>query len=154
MTPFLGMMSLQPDTGLAPNAVAVRVRALLACVLLCVAAPGSAQQTGSLAALRDTLEALSERVGPAVVQIFVSGYAIGGGLVPSAEPLVSPQRGSGVGVLLDPAGYIITNAHVVAGATRVQVVLPVTTVVGAERRSILRPRGRLVGAQDGGGGGG
>ncbi len=147
MTPFLGMMSLQPDTGLAPNAVAVRVRALLACVLLCVAAPGSAQQTGSLAALSDTLEALSERVGPAVVQIFVSGYAIGGGLVPSAEPLVSPQRGSGAGVLLDPAGYIITNAHVVAGATRVQVVLPVTTVVGAERRSILRPRGRLVGAQ-------
>ncbi len=147
MTPFLGMMSLQPDTGLAPNAVAVRVRALLACVLLCVAAPGSAQQTGSLAALSDTLEALSERVGPAVVQIFVSGYAIGGGLVPSAEPLVSPQRGSGAGVILDPAGYIITNAHVVAGATRVQVVLPVTTVVGAERRSILRPRGRLVGAQ-------
>jgi len=147
MTPFLGMMSLQPDTGLAPNAVAVRVRALLACVLLCVAAPGSAQQTGSLAALSDTLEALSERVGPAVVQIFVSGYAIGGGLVPSGEPLVSPQRGSGAGVLLDPAGYIITNAHVVAGATRVQVVLPVTTIVGAERRSILRPRGRLVGAQ-------
>ena len=67
--------------------------------------------------------------------------------MPSTEALVSPQRGSGAGVLLDPAGYIITNAHVVAGAARVQVVLPVTAVVGAERRSILRPRGRLVGAQ-------
>ena len=60
----------------------------------------------------------------------------------SATTLVYPT-----GVLLDPAGYIITNAHVVAGAARVQVVLPVTAVVGAERRSILRPRGRLVGAQ-------
>ena len=52
----------------------VRVRALVACVLLLVAAPASAQQTGALAALSDTLEAVSRRVGPAVVQIFVSGY--------------------------------------------------------------------------------
>ena len=130
-----------------PREVRVRVRALFACLLLLVAAPASAQQTGSLAALSDTLEAVSRRVGPAVVQIFVSGFAVRGGLVPSAEALVSPQRGSGAGVLLDPAGYIITNAHVVAGATRVQVVLPVSMVVGAERRSILRPRGRRVGAQ-------
>ena len=125
----------------------MRVRALFACVLLLVAAPASAQQTGSLAVLSDTLEAVSQRVGPAVVQIFVSGFVVRGGLVPSAEALVSPQRESGAGVLLDPAGYIITNAHVVAGATRVQVVLPVSMVVGAERRSILRPRGRRVGAQ-------
>ena len=141
------MLFLRPDTRLGPCEVRVRVRALFACVLLLVAAPASAQQTGSLAALSDTLEAVSRRVGPAVVQIFVSGFAVRGGLVPSAEALVSPQRGSGAGVLLDPAGYIITNAHVVAGATRVQVVLPVSMVVGAERRSILRPRGRRVGAQ-------
>ena len=123
------------------------MRALLSCALLLVAAPGSAQQAGSLAALSDTLEALSQRVGPAVVQIFVSAYVVGQGLAPSAEALVSRQQGSGAGVVLDPAGYIVTNAHVVAGAARVQVALPVSTVVGAERRSILRPRGRLVGAQ-------
>jgi len=113
MASLPGMMSLQPDTGLGPHAVTVRLRALLVWVLLCVAAPGSAQQTDSLAALSDTLEALSQRVGPAVVQIFVSGYAVGSGVVPSAEALVSPQRGSGAGVLVDPAGYVITNAHVV-----------------------------------------
>ena len=89
------------------------MRALLVCVLLLVAAPGGAQRTDSLVALSDTLEALRQRVGPAVVQIFVSGYAVGGGLVLSAEALVSPQTGSGAWVILDAAGYIITNAHVV-----------------------------------------
>ena len=127
--------------------MSVKVRALLGCVLLLVAARAGAQPAGSLAALSDSLEGLSQRVGPAVVQIFVSGYAVGQGLVPSADALVSRQQGSGTGVLLDSAGYIVTNAHVVARAARVQVALPVSTTVGAERRSIIRPPGRLVGAQ-------
>ncbi len=30
----------------------------------------------------------------------------------------------GSGVIYDPKGYIITNAHVVSGATQIKVILP------------------------------
>ena len=34
------------------------------------------------------------------------------------------QRSIGSGAIIDADGYIVTNAHVIAGAQRVQVVLP------------------------------
>jgi len=34
-----------------------------------------------------------------------------------------PQRGAGSGVIIDPRGYIVTNNHVVEGATQVKVML-------------------------------
>jgi len=34
-----------------------------------------------------------------------------------------PQRGAGSGVIIDPKGYIVTNNHVVEGATQVKVML-------------------------------
>lgn len=34
-----------------------------------------------------------------------------------------PQRGAGSGVIIDPKGYIVTNSHVVEGATQVKVML-------------------------------
>ena len=34
------------------------------------------------------------------------------------------QRSTGSGFVIDPEGYIITNAHVVNGAQRIQIVLP------------------------------
>ena len=44
-----------------------------------------------------------------------------------------------------PDGYIVTNAHVVQGAYKVQVQLPAPRRGGA--RSIVGPRPRIVGAQ-------
>jgi serine protease Do len=43
----------------------------------------------------------------------------------SGVALIVRQRAIGSGVIVDPDGYIITNAHVVEGAQRVRVVLPV-----------------------------
>ena len=50
-------------------------------------------------------------------------------------------------MILDPDGYIVTNAHVVEYATRLEVELPFAATGGAPGRSIVRRRGRNVGAQ-------
>ena len=63
----------------------------------------------------------------------------------SGEPQL--ERSSGSGVIVDPDGYIVTNAHVVENATRIEVELPFDATGGARGRSILKRRGRTVGAQ-------
>ena len=71
------------------------------------------------------VDALIKKVSPSVVQIIVTAYApleeAGRG---NAGVVLGRQRASGSGFIIDRDGYIITNAHVVNGAQRVQVVLP------------------------------
>jgi len=98
-----------------------------------------------LAQLSRSLEVLVDQVGPGVVQIFVSGYAAQSGLVEGTADLLSRQSGSGSGVILDTNGYIVTNAHVVAGARRVQVWI--SQAQSMEQGSILTAPGELIGAQ-------
>ncbi len=100
-----------------------------------------------LATFSDALEDLSRRVGPAVVQIFVSGYVPQEGRRPPSEQLLPTLRSRGSGVIIDATGYIVTNAHVVQGAARVRVELAGAVNAPDERQSILRARGRLLGAQ-------
>jgi serine protease Do len=92
-----------------------------------------------------SFEALAEKVDPSVVQIFASGYAPAQGLVSTAD-LVAKQRSAGSGVIVDPDGYIITNAHVVRGARRIQILLAARNEQTAGT-SILQTSGKLVGAQ-------
>ena len=51
---------------------------------------------------------------------FFFGYPGGGS---SRQPQEREQRGSGSGVIIRPDGYIVTNNHVVANASKVQVTL-------------------------------
>ena len=81
------------------------------------------------------------------MQIFVTGYVPPDEEDQAATGEPSLERSSGSGVILDPDGYIITNAHVVEYATRLEVELPFTATGGAPGRSIVRRRGRNVGAQ-------
>jgi serine protease Do len=126
------------------------MRTLLAALLLSFAlpTPSQAQLAGSpgLSDLSRSLQDLSARVSRSVVQIFVTGYAPPdeADRVTTGEPML--ERSSGSGVIVDADGYIVTNAHVVEYATRIEVELP-GEPAGQPGGSILRRRGRTVGAQ-------
>jgi len=104
----------------------MRGRRLFAATLWAAAIlPAQNQSTDPLAHLNDAIDALIRRVAPSVVQILVSGYG------PQEETdrrntglTISHQRSIGSGFVVDSDGYIMTNAHVVSGAERVQVILP------------------------------
>ncbi|HEV3331647.1 MAG TPA: trypsin-like peptidase domain-containing protein [Bryobacteraceae bacterium] len=80
----------------------------------------------SLRDLSNRLEGLSRRVSRSLVQIFSSGYVLGGeGETGTNAAVVTRQRATGSGVILSADGYIVTNAHVVSNAHRVRVRLAV-----------------------------
>src|SRR5882672_3722697 len=112
------------------------------------ARPVAGEAPGILRQLNGALSQLADRVSPAVVQIQVSCY----GLSSSDDghekaAFFVRQHGVGSGVIVDPAGYIVTNAHVVQGAQRIMVVLPAATQ-GLRQESPKRRvyPARLVGA--------
>jgi serine protease Do len=87
--------------------------------------PQPAHVPEALHQLNDAVETLVQRVSPSVVQILDSGYS-------STEDtdqgqmsvVVGKQRTIGSGVIVDPEGYIVTNAHVVKGAEKIEVIVP------------------------------
>jgi len=127
------------------------VLALSGCLFLALAgtasvwAQSSTEHESALARLSGSFEILSEQVGPAVVQIFATGYSTA--LGNTGSNLLSQEQSRGSGVILDPEGYILTNAHVVQGARRVQVLLARSLRDTPEGVSILKPRGKIVEAQ-------
>ena len=112
-------------------------------VLACstaAAAQTPAARAATSSDLTVALETTTRQVSPSVVQIFTTSFAPGPGLVPHGSDLVRTQRASGSGVVVDPSGYIVTNAHVVSGAQQLRVEIPAP----ATNSSILAARSRTV----------
>jgi serine protease Do len=100
-----------------------------------------------LARMNESVDALTRKVWPSVVQILVSGFAPRPEGPPgSAGVVLDRQQSTGSGFVIDPAGYIMTNAHVVNGARRVQIVLPSDPSDGT-LKTALSSKMRLVTAQ-------
>ena len=119
---------------------------LAAAVIGAGAAPAAGQtsKTPGLTELSRSFENLAEKVSPSVVQVFVTGYALPGTdeQIAGTDPVI--ERGSGSGVIVSPDGYVVTNAHVIENATRIEVELPFAASGGPPGRSILGRRGRAT----------
>ncbi len=114
------------------------------------AAPLPESSVSPLIALNDAVEAVAARVTPAVVNVSVTSRVTAddtsddnsqgfGGLSPqdlppgfqqfffgpqgNMKPQPQIEHGIGSGVIVSPDGYIVTNHHVVDGATQIRVTL-------------------------------
>jgi len=86
----------------------------------------------ALERMNQSIDALTRKVWPSVVQIQVTGYgARDEGARGQVNAVVTRQQSVGSGFVIDPDGYILTNAHVVNGAQRVQVVVPPANADGS-----------------------
>ena len=83
--------------------------------------------------MNESIDALTKKVWPSVVQVLVSSYGPRDESGPGrgdANVVIGRQQATGSGFVIDADGYIITNAHVVSGARRVQIVLPAENADG------------------------
>ena len=106
--------------------------------------------TDALHKLNDSVDSLIKKVSPSVVQILVTGYGpvetTAADRGNTAAAVIGRQRAIGSGFVIDPNGYIITNAHVVSGAQRVQVILPSANLEGSVQ-ALLSTRTNIVSAR-------
>lgn len=95
--------------------------------------------------LNGSVESLVERVSQSVVQVLVTSYGpVDDGNRAAADLVIGRQHSIGSGVVVDAGGFIITNAHVVSNARRVQVVLPDRPETRGPLRTPVKARTRTL----------
>jgi serine protease Do len=121
-------------------------------LLFAATLPAQTSRRGSaldpLHQFNSSLKALVKDVSPSVVQVLATGYsAVEESSHSNIGLAVEKQRSIGSGVIVDANGYIVTNAHVVAGAQRVQVIIPTLATDQSPLRSLVSARGQIMEAQ-------
>ena len=117
------------------------------------AAPLDNSQVSALTSLDTAMEAVASHVTPAVVNVAVESRATTtdadgeqqqlqqlppelrrffGGQLPQGQQGPQIEHGIGSGVIISPDGYIVTNNHVVNGATQIRVTLRDRRVLSAK----------------------
>lgn len=97
--------------------------------------------------LSSSFQELSRRVGSSIVKVMAVGYRQLDYEEAGETGVAARQQSSGSGVVIGTGGYIVTNAHVVVGAQRVQVTLPSPAPPRPGEgppRSVVGPAGRVV----------
>jgi serine protease Do len=119
-------------------------------VILAAWAPAGFPEDHKLNAIENfsaSLESLSEHVNASVVKIVTTGFGISDDSDSGNAAMLTRQRATGSGVILTPDGYIVTNAHVIQGARRIRVQLPVSARAARLSHSITKPAGRILEAR-------
>src|SRR5579864_7761456 len=102
------------------------MRPILRTAVIALSAFGLLAQTPKpnpvLEQFSDSIQTLAAHVSPSVVQISVTRFAPRDDADSGRTGLVlSRQQVVGSGAIIDPDGYIVTNAHVVENALRIRV---------------------------------
>jgi serine protease Do len=107
-----------------------------------VAGGGGIVALGPRAPSAPSFADIVEKVNPAVVNITVVDPTLANPHDEDAPDVEVPQRGEGSGFVVDPAGLILTNSHVVTGSSRIRVRLAdkremAATLVGSDPNTDL-----------------
>jgi serine protease Do len=124
--------------------------AVVRCLLLAALAPAGLAQERKVEAVENlsaSLESLAQRVNRSVVKIVTTGFGLSEDSDTGNASLLTRQRATGSGVILTADGYIVTNAHVIQGARRIRVQLPITERAARLSHSLTKPAGTILDAK-------